>query len=933
MAALSFLSHRSNTESRPTLFLIDLDPDCHNPSHASSAQPSQNGGPGGARHRRQRGGRYGAARTKSTEHELNGTYLHTNTKTTRQQQQQQHHQGSGMSPSSSVPSSPSYSPTRSQVSSSRHGASPSEMLNQADDASDDDGQGRGFLTTVLRKIAGGALTNMVPIALVSSHTSQDSILDIFNMGVADVLIKPVAAETARTLFLSFHRYSLYKAATTIPRYASQKSSLALPSHARLRNVFLKDQWLSDILINHYCPPQAAQGKINISDFPSMGTPAAVERVKHLRKRLLSWDFHPHDLCQEDLMRCVIIVFQEVMKLDGLGDLNIPEHLLHRFVIGLRDSYHRSNPYHNFAHAVDVLQATFYFLCRMGMLPKSGRGFPPILEAEPLASDEEERGKNISNEISSGISSSSSNSSNSSDTATTTTKKELKVRVHDYMRAEDIFALVVASIGHDVGHPGVNNMFLVNAHTPLAQVYNDRSVLESFHSMALFQVMKKHGFECFDVDSQNRKFMEFRKMVVSTILATDMGLHFDYVGKIKEQASRVRARNDDPQAVGQNKMPATNIVEQERLVLCGTLIKCADISNASRPFHVAERWSTVLLQEMCNQADIEKEMAICSGQPVAPGSTKSLANDRGMQIDSQLGFIHGFAMPLFASVAELIPEMEYCVDLLKKNHKVWEDRKAEYLKNGGPALTLVQHKTEVSKPLGKSTSNTNANANTMTTTTTTTVTSTTTSATSTAATITTTTASSYSHGSKLPQALHHPNHHHPSYTHQDRQPPSRRDQHQHHHQNHQPRPQRANGKMRTLTGGYESVSSRGGGGGGHNNNHHHRATSPMMLDREQQQQQQQQQSLDSVARWGGGGGGGGGSLPNSGGGKSNAQYEKQQARQQQARAAAAAAAAAADHQHHNQNHHPHLSSGGQGRTRAATSSGGRILHKTVSSKAL
>lgn len=65
---------------------------------------------------------------------------------------------------------------------------------------------------------------------------------------------------------------------------------------------------------------------------------------------------------------------------------------------------------------------------------------------------------------------------------------------------------------------------------------------------------------------------------------------------------------------------------------------------------------MLLQEMCNQADIEKEMAVSSGGPVPTGPTKNLANDQGMQIDSQLGFIHGFAMPLFSSVKAMIPGM-------------------------------------------------------------------------------------------------------------------------------------------------------------------------------------------------------------------------------------------------------------------------------------
>ncbi|KAG0002638.1 3',5'-cyclic-nucleotide phosphodiesterase [Entomortierella chlamydospora] len=534
--------------------------------------------------------------------------------------------------------------------------------------------GLDFLETILQGLAKGSLRHVIPVAM-SSTTSQERIMELFNLGVADVLLKPIGEQVARTLFLNAHRYSKYKTAVTIPRYATQKNSLALPSHTRLRNVFLKDQWLSDILISHYCPTPS---KMTLQDFPSMNTRAAQERIDELKGRLLSWDFHPHDLCEDDLMRCVVIVIQEVMKLDGLGDLNIPEHLLHRFVIGLRDSYHRSNPYHNFAHAVDVLQATFYFLCRMDKLPGTGIGSPPM----PLTNGD--------------IGDSAQGSENSESSANIPTQSISPVegdnlsllRIQDFLRPEDIFALVVASIGHDVGHPGVNNMFLVNAHTPLAQVYNDRSVLESFHSMALFQVMKKHGFECFDVDSQNRKFMEFRKMVVSTILATDMGLHFDYVGKIKEQTERLRLRN----LPGGNE-PRPNqasIDEQERLVLCGTLIKCADISNASRPFHVAERWSSVLLQEMCNQADIEKEMAVCSGaQSVPAGSTKSLANDRGMQIDSQLGFIHGFAMPLFSSVKEMIPEMGYCVDYLQINHAIWQDRKTEYLKNGGgPIFTTL-----------------------------------------------------------------------------------------------------------------------------------------------------------------------------------------------------------------------------------------------------
>lgn len=57
-------------------------------------------------------------------------------------------------------------------------------------------------------------------------------------------------------------------------------------------------------------------------------------------------------------------------------------------------------------------------------------------------------------------------------------------------------------------------------------------------------------------------------MVTSILATDMSLHNDYVSKIKEQATRL-----------QNRSATTKVdEEQERLLLCSAIIKCADISN-------------------------------------------------------------------------------------------------------------------------------------------------------------------------------------------------------------------------------------------------------------------------------------------------------------------------------------------------------------------
>ena len=54
---------------------------------------------------------------------------------------------------------------------------------------------------------------------------------------------------------------------------------------------------------------------------------------------------------------------------------------------------------------------------------------------------------------------------------------------------DNLSIVIAAISHDVGHPGVNNRFLINNREALALTYNDYSVLENMHACVCFEVMK------------------------------------------------------------------------------------------------------------------------------------------------------------------------------------------------------------------------------------------------------------------------------------------------------------------------------------------------------------------------------------------------------------------------------------------------------------
>ena len=53
--------------------------------------------------------------------------------------------------------------------------------------------------------------------------------------------------------------------------------------------------------------------------------------------------------------------------------------------------------------------------------------------------------------------------------------------------ENLSALIV-SFGHEVGHPGLNNRFLVNNLEEMAIAYNDISVLKNMYVSIIFSTM-------------------------------------------------------------------------------------------------------------------------------------------------------------------------------------------------------------------------------------------------------------------------------------------------------------------------------------------------------------------------------------------------------------------------------------------------------------
>lgn len=101
-------------------------------------------------------------------------------------------------------------------------------------------------------------------------------------------------------------------------------------------------------------------------------------------------------------------------------------------------------------------------------------------------------------------------------------------------------------------------------------------------MLVVQLLRKHGLgfllspldasSSSDSDIARSSFDSkgFRKVLYSSVLATDMGLHFAWIARLKDLGGRVKSGS-----VGKE---AEEEVESDRIMLGQAVLKCADISN-------------------------------------------------------------------------------------------------------------------------------------------------------------------------------------------------------------------------------------------------------------------------------------------------------------------------------------------------------------------
>ena len=205
-------------------------------------------------------------------------------------------------------------------------------------------------------------------------------------------------------------------------------------------------------------------------------------------------------------------------------------------------------------------------------------------------------------------------------------------------------LILSCICHDFKHPGVNNNFLKETKNPLALEYNDASILENMHLAETFKLINSNDtFNIFD-KIENNVYKQFRKEMISCVLATDMAFHNNYVNFLKYKI-------DDIKKEGKNINK--NDDYQNYLNL---LIHSADISNPTKPFDIYFKWAKLVVNEFYDQGDKEKKL----------GMNCSCDRNKVTIYQSQLGFINFIEIPFFSLFAEIFPKLKFYNDQLISN---------------------------------------------------------------------------------------------------------------------------------------------------------------------------------------------------------------------------------------------------------------------------
>ena len=215
-------------------------------------------------------------------------------------------------------------------------------------------------------------------------------------------------------------------------------------------------------------------------------------------------------------------------------------------------------------------------------------------------------------------------------------------LEEYIGYQDYLFLLLAALGHDICHPGIDNSYLIRTKHDLALQYNDESVLENHHASVTLMLIRFSGI-LGEVD-----FPYLKEIVTSTILSTD-------ISQQKEVCSTFERAK-----ANYNKSKKSS-----RLSFMNYFIHCADLSYHSLDFSQSSLFSLKLIQEFNQQESLEELLH------TSTSNSLKLGNDLSKIKKHQVSLIANTVLPLWSTLSLFISGCEDYEQSIKDNKLKWE----------------------------------------------------------------------------------------------------------------------------------------------------------------------------------------------------------------------------------------------------------------------
>ncbi|CAH1099041.1 unnamed protein product [Psylliodes chrysocephalus] len=226
------------------------------------------------------------------------------------------------------------------------------------------------------------------------------------------------------------------------------------------------------------------------------------------------------------------------------------------------------------------------------------------------------------------------------------------RIRRYITPLEIMASLIGAVAHDLDHPGVNQHFLISTSNHLAILYQNKSVLENHHWRSAVGCLLESGV----AEQVQSCRIELEQQIRDLILATDINRQNEFLTRFKKHLDE--GTLDLRQA-------------EHRQFIMQIALKCADISNPTRPWDISRKWSLKVCDEFFRQGEFERKLNL----PVT-----SICDQQSTSVAKiQVGFFKNVVNPLFAEWHRFMksPLSTHMMDILDDNRKKWEaQEKAE-----------------------------------------------------------------------------------------------------------------------------------------------------------------------------------------------------------------------------------------------------------------